>query len=105
MQAPTPAPPNDDVERLRALEATFAAAFNDKDADAAIELYAPGKSLFVYDVVGPPGVYVSSDEYREALKRFFATLGALTFTISDLEVEASGDVGYGRSLQRISGVR
>ena len=98
--------PSDDLSQLRMLETTLAAAFNDKDADAAMVVYAPGKSLSVFDVVGPPGAYFTWDAYREALKRFFATVrGPLRFTVSDLHVEASGDVGYGRSLQHVTGVR
>ena len=106
MHAQTQATAGDDLEQLRTLEKTFATAFNNKDADAAMAVYAPGKSLFVYDVVGPPGVYFSSDEYREALSRFLATFSGMPhFTISDLDVETSADVGYGRSLQHVSGIR
>ena len=94
----------DDLSQLRALETTVAAAFGSKDADAAMAAYAPGNTLFVYDVVGPPGVYHSWDEYHEALKRFFATFrGPLHFAISDLDINASGDVAYSRSLQHVSG--
>ncbi len=35
---------------------------------------------------------------------FAAIDGPLRLTMSDLEVEVSGDVGYSRSLQRVSGV-
>jgi ketosteroid isomerase-like protein len=91
---------------LHRLETAVAKAFNDKDVDALMEAYAPGESLFVFDVVGPPGTYLSWDAYREALKRFFATIsGSLRFTMSDLNITASGDIAYGRSLQRVSGTR
>ena len=36
---------------------------------------------------------------------FAAIDGPLHLTMSDLDVTASGDVGYSRSLQRVSGVR
>lgn len=101
-----PASPNDDVSQLRRLESTFATAYERKNIDALMSVYAPGKSLFVFDVVGPPGVYFSWDAYRDAWKHFFAMFPApLHFTISDLDVEASGDVGYSHSLQHVSGVR
>lgn len=96
----------DDLSQLRALEKTVATAFSTKDVDVLGAVYAPGASLFVFDVVGPPGVYAGWDAYREALKKFFATVeGPIDFSISDLDVQASGDVGYSRSLQHVAGVR
>ena len=106
MPARAQATADDDVSQLRALETAVATAFGNKDADAAMAAYAPGDSLFVFDVVGPPGIYFNRDAYREALKRFFASFsGPLRFTISDLHVETSGNVAYGRSIQHVSGVR
>ncbi len=88
------------------LERTFVTAMNNKDLDAVMAVYAPGKSLFVFDVVGPPDVHFGWDQYREAFKQMFAAIsGPLRLTMSDLDVEVSGDVGYSRSLQRVSGVR
>ncbi|MFY9665865.1 MAG: nuclear transport factor 2 family protein [Candidatus Cybelea sp.] len=101
----TPAAPNDDLSQLRGLEQTFAIAMNAKDLGAVMALYAYGKSLFVFDVVGPPSVHWGWEEYRQAFKQMFAAIdGPLRLTMSDLEVEVSGDVGYSRSLQRVSGV-
>lgn len=106
MPARANATSDDDVSKLRTLETAVAAAFGNKDADALMAVYAPGDSLFVFDVVGPPGIYHNKDAYREALRRFFASFsGPLRFTISDLHVETSGDVAYGRSLQHVCGVR
>jgi ketosteroid isomerase-like protein len=100
------APPGDDLSQLRALEKTFATAMNDKNLDAVMAVFAPEKSLFVFDVVAPPGVHFGWDEYRNAFKQMFAAInGPLRFTISDLGVDISGDVAYGHSLQRVSGVR
>jgi ketosteroid isomerase-like protein len=67
-------------------------------------VYAPGKSVF--DLVGPPGAELSWDAYREAWTHFFAMFsGPVHYTISELDVAASGDIGYGRSLQHVSGMR
>ncbi len=97
---------NDDVSQLRALESTFATAMNNKDLDAVMSVYSPGDALFVFDVVGPPSVHSGWGQYREAFKHMFAAIdGPLHLTMSDLDVTASGDVGYSRSLQRVSGVR
>jgi ketosteroid isomerase-like protein len=99
-----PASQNDDVSQLRALERTFATAMTNKDLDAVMAVYAPGESLFVFDVVGPPSAHSGSDQYRDALRRMFAAIdGPLRLTMSDLQIDVSGDVGYSRSLQRVSG--
>jgi ketosteroid isomerase-like protein len=96
---------NDDLSQLRMLEATFEAAMRGKDVNAVMTVYAPGTSLFVFDVVGPPAVHTGWDEYREAFKQMFASIkGALHFSIADLEIEVSGNIGYSRSMQQVSGV-
>jgi len=101
-----PATDNGAEAQLRALETSLASAFTKKDIDAVMAVYAPGKSLFVFDLVGPPGVYSSWDGYREAWSHFFAMFpGSLYYTISDLEIAVSGDVAYSRSLHHLSGNR
>ena len=101
----TPAALKGDIAQLRSLEEAFAKAMNDKEIDAVMAVYAPGDSLFVFDVVGPPGVHFGWEEYREAFTQMFAAIeGPLRFSMSDLDLVVSGDVGYGRSLQRVSGV-
>ncbi|MGB8964048.1 MAG: nuclear transport factor 2 family protein [Candidatus Cybelea sp.] len=102
----TSAGPNDDLSQLRMLESRFATAMNNKDLDAVMAAYAPEKSLFVFDVVGPPSVHFGWDQYREAFKQMFAAIsGPLRLTITDLDIEIGGDLGYSRSLQRVSGIR
>jgi len=87
------------------LERKFASAMNGKDVDRVMAVYAPSASLFVFDVVGPPGVHVGWDEYRDAFKQMFAAIdGPLHFSVVESGIEVSGDFGYGRSLQRVSGV-
>jgi ketosteroid isomerase-like protein len=91
--------------QLEMLERNFATAMNAKDVDAVMAVYAPARSLFVFDVVGPPGVHTGWDEYRNAFKQMFAAIdGPLHFSIVKSEAEVSGDFAYGRSLQRVSGV-
>ena len=95
----------DDLSPLRKLESAFATAMNEKNVDGVMAVYAPGKSLFVFDVVGPPSAHVGSDAYRDAFAKMFAAIrGPLRLTLGDLHVTARGDFGYGRSLQRVSGV-
>jgi ketosteroid isomerase-like protein len=98
-------PSNDDLSQLHTLEKELVTAMNNKDVDALMTAYAPVKSLFVFDVVGPPSVHFGWDEYRAAFTQMFAAIaGPLSHSISDLDIEVSGDVGYGRSLQHVSGV-
>jgi ketosteroid isomerase-like protein len=100
------ADPNDDLSQLRMLESRFATAMNNKDLDAVMAVYAPEKSLFVFDVVGPPSVHFGWEQYREAFKQMFLAIsGPIRLTMSDLDIEIGGDIGYSRSLQRVSGVR
>lgn len=97
---------NDDQSQLHTLEKELATAMNNKDVDALMAVYAPVESLFVFDVVGPPSVHFGWDEYRAAFTQMFAAIaGPLHHSVSDFDVEVSGDVGYGRSLQRVAGVR
>ena len=46
------AQPGGDDAAVRALEAQFATAFNAKDVDAIMKVYAP--DVFVFDVAPPP---------------------------------------------------
>jgi uncharacterized protein (TIGR02246 family) len=100
---PAAAQPASDEAKIRALEAQFAAAFNAKDADAIMKVYVPDESLVVFDVV-PPRQYVGAKAYRKDWQDFFGSVkGPLKFEISDLSVTAAGPLGYGHSIQRISG--
>jgi ketosteroid isomerase-like protein len=100
---PAAAQPARDEAKIRALEGQFAAAFNAKDVDAIMKVYVPDESLVVFDVV-PPRQYVGAKAYRKDWQDFFASVkGPLKFEISDLSVTAAGPLGYGHSIQRISG--
>ncbi|HKE36397.1 MAG TPA: nuclear transport factor 2 family protein [Candidatus Baltobacteraceae bacterium] len=104
--ASSPAPnPADELAQLRALEEKFVLGMNGKDLDSVMSVYDPGESLFVFDVVGPPSAHVGWAEYREAFRRMFAGIsGSLHLALSNFDVEVFGDIAYGRSLQRVSGV-
>lgn len=92
-----------DKARIEALESRFAAAFNAKDLDAIMKVYVPDKSLFVFDVV-PPRQYLGWDAYRKDWQDFLAGFkGPIKFTISELAVSTDGIIGYGHSIQRVTG--
>ena len=95
------AQPGGDEAAIRALEARFASAFNAKDVDAIMKVYAP--DVFVFDLV-PPRQYAGAAAYRkdwEALMGGFR--GPLKFELSDLAVETAGPVAWSHSIQRVAG--
>ncbi len=101
LPAAAAASPADDAH-VRALESRFAAAFAAKDVDAIMKVYAP--DVFVFDLV-PPRQYVGAAAYREDWKALLSGFaGPIKFEMSDLTVTTDGAVGYGHSIQRISGV-
>ncbi len=89
--------------QIEALEDRFAAAFNAKDVDAIMKVYVPDQTLFVFDV-STPRQYVGAAAYRKDWQDFLATLkGPIKFQLSDLEVSNDGKIGYGHSIQHVTG--
>jgi len=92
-----------DEQEIRALESRFAAAFNAKDLDAIMKVYVPGNDLFVFDV-GVPRQHVGWEDYKKDWQDYLALFkGPIKFTISDLSVMSDGKIGYGHSIQQVSG--
>jgi uncharacterized protein (TIGR02246 family) len=86
---------------IRALEASFIAAFNAKDLDGIMKVYAP--DVFVFDLV-PPRQYVGRDAYRDDFKALLGGFkGPISVSVSDLVAHADGDVGYAHSIQHLTG--
>jgi ketosteroid isomerase-like protein len=87
----------------QALESEFNKAFNAKDVDAIMKVYVPDESLLVFDVV-PPRQYAGAKAYRKDWEDFLATFkGPVKLELSDLHVFANGTIGYGSSIQHVSG--
>lgn len=90
-----------DDASIRALEARFAAAVEARDIDAIMKVYS--SDVFVFDVV-PPRQYVGAAAYRGDWKNFLSGYsGPIRFEITDLAVSSAGPVGYGHSIQHVSG--
>jgi uncharacterized protein (TIGR02246 family) len=88
---------------IRALESRLIAAANAKDVNAIMKVYVPDESLVVFDVV-PPRQYVGAKAYAKDWTDFFGMFnGPLKFEISDLSVTADGTMGFGHSIQRVTG--
>lgn len=93
------APASRDKAAIEALEARFAAAFNARDVDAIMRVYAPGSGLFVFDVT-PPRQHVGWTDYRaDWVDTFKSMPPVFHFSISDLTVTVVGPVAYGHSIQ------
>lgn len=102
-QAAAPAP--SDKAQIERLERRYTAAFNAKDVKGIMSVYAPGKGLFVFDLV-PPRQYVGWDAYKKDYEDLFAAFpGPFTMQMSDLSVTVSGDVAYGHSIQATVGTK
>lgn len=102
MSAPASAAamPGNDKAAIAALEQQFADAFNAKDLDAIMKVYARGTGLFVFDVA-PPRQHMGWADYRADWKAALASMPAAPhFAISDLSITVVGTVAYGHSIQQ-----
>ena len=81
-----------DKAAIQALYKQFNVAFDKKDVDAIMALYAP--DCFVFDIV-PPRQYVGYDAYKKDWQDTFAAFpGASSTTFSDLDITVVGSVAY-----------
>lgn len=88
---------------IRALEDSFAAAFNAGNIDAMMKNYVSDESLVVFDVV-PPRQHLGADAYRKAWMGFFAHFsGTPKITIADLAITVDGTLGFSHSIQHVTG--
>ena len=92
-----------DEAAIRALEAQFSKAVNARDVDAVMKVYVPDESLVVFDVV-PPRQYVGAKAYRKDWADFLGSFnGPVKFEIRDLSVAADATMGFGHSIQHVTG--
>jgi ketosteroid isomerase-like protein len=93
----------DDQAEIKALEQRFVEGFKAKDVARIMAVYVPGESLVVFDVV-PPRQYVGWNAYKKDWEDFLALFdGAITVELTDLHVATAGTLGYGHSIQRVTG--
>jgi uncharacterized protein (TIGR02246 family) len=86
----------DDKAAIQALYNEFNDAFNKKDVNGIMAVYAP--DVFVFDVI-PPREYPNWDAYKKDWEGLFATFpGPLTNSISELHITVVGSVAYTRSI-------
>ena len=88
-----------DKAAIQALEDTYNEGFNSKDVDKIMSVYAPGKQLFVFDVV-PPREYKGWEAYKKDFEGLFSAFpGPIKNTISEQTVHVVGLVAYGHNIQ------
>ena len=100
----SPAAPAGDpaaVQEIRGWLDHWTKAVSAKDVDRVMELYT--EDVVAYDVV-PPLQYVGKAAYRADYQQFFSQYESdLHVETRDLQVGASGELGYATGLQMISG--
>jgi len=88
-----------DKAAIQALEDTYNEGFNSKDVDKVMSVYAPGKQLFVFDVV-PPREYKGWEAYKKDFEGLFSGFpGPMKNTISEQTIHVVGSVAYGHNIQ------
>jgi uncharacterized protein (TIGR02246 family) len=88
-----------DKAAIQALEDTYNEGFNSKDVDKVMSVYAPGKELFVFDVV-PPREYTSWEAYKKDFEGLFSAFpGPMKNTISGQTIHVVGSIAYGHNIQ------
>lgn len=90
---------NSDKAAIQSLENTYNEGFNSRDVDKIMSVYAPGKQLFVFDVV-PPREYSSWEAFKKDWEELFAAFpGPVKNTISEQTIHVVGLLAYGHNVQ------
>jgi uncharacterized protein (TIGR02246 family) len=89
--------------QIRDLYDRWAKAFQARDLDGIMSLYAPGDALVAYDIV-PPLQFRGAAAYRKDYQEFLAQYdGPLEIEYRDLRIVAGDRVGFIHAVERISG--
>lgn len=90
---------NPDKAAIQSLENTYNEGFNSRDVDKIMSVYAPGKQLFVFDVV-PPREYSSWEAFKKDWEELFAAFpGPVKNTLSEQTIHVVGSLAYGHNIQ------
>src|ERR1700733_1243627 len=97
--AADPPTANADEAAIQALEDTYNDGFNSKDVNKVMSVYAPGKQLFVFDVV-TPREYRGWEAYKKDFEGLFAAFpGPIKNTISEQTIHVVGSLAYGHNIE------
>lgn len=96
----------DDQKSRRDIAALFnhwADAFQKKDVDGVMAIYAAGDTLVAYDIV-PPLQFKGAAAYRKDYQDFFAQFkGPLHVEVPDMHVDVGGNVAFAFGVERLTG--
>jgi ketosteroid isomerase-like protein len=102
-QPPPPDPAIKAKHNIQLLFDRWKAAFEAKDVNGVMSIYAPGATLTAYDVV-PPLQFKGADEYRKDYSNFFAQFdGPIRVEVPDMHIEAGPGVAFVYGLERMTG--
>ena len=88
---------------IRSLFATWQKAFEAKDVNGVMSIYAPGATLTSFDIVGPLQ-FKGADAYRKDYADFFAQFkGPIHVDYPDMQIVAGNNVGIAYGLERLTG--
>lgn len=93
---------NDEAE-IKDVLARWAKAFQARDLDGVMAVYASGDQLVAYDIVAPLQC-VGQEAYRKNYAEFFAGYeGPIVCEMRDLRIVAGRDVAFLHCIERIGG--
>jgi uncharacterized protein (TIGR02246 family) len=93
---------NDETE-IRNLIDRWTKAFEAKDLNGVMSIYAQSGEVLAYDIV-PPLEYVGFDAYKQDYHDFFDGFeGPLQVEVRDLHITTGGSVAFSNGLERIVG--
>jgi len=89
------------AQRIRQLFDGWAKAFQAKDVDGVMAIYAPNVTAF--DIV-PPLQFKGADAYRKDYSEFFGQFdGPIKVEVPDMQVEVSGNTAFAYGLEHLIG--
>jgi ketosteroid isomerase-like protein len=104
MRGPSPEEYNNQSKaEIQQLFERWAKAFEAKDLDGVMTIYAPGNALTAYDIV-PPLEFKGAEAYRKDYADFFAQFaGPIHVEDRDRHIEVQGDLAFVYGLERMTG--
>jgi ketosteroid isomerase-like protein len=100
---PAPDASISDQREINALFGRWQKAFEAKDVNGVMSMYAPGAALTSYDIV-PPLQYKGADAYRKDYEELFAQFdGPLHVELRDGHLETGRDIAFAYGLERMTG--
>ena len=92
-----------DEAAIKALYDRWAKAFEARDIDGIMSIYASGDAILAYDIA-PPLQYKGYDAYRKDYAEFLDQYdGPIHVEYRDMRVFCNGDVGFLHAIERMTG--